>query len=70
MAAASAQRNETTESVIDSSMCWPPRPWARAKRAAVTAWPAKSAVTLSAAVWRRNSGSPTSGSAWLAANPP
>ena len=34
------------------------------------AWLANSAVTLSAAVWRRNTGMPSSGSAWLAAKPP
>ena len=34
------------------------------------AWLAKSAVTLSAAVWRRNTGRPSSGFAWFAAKPP
>mgnify|MGYP001610971813 CR=1 FL=1 len=38
-------------------------------RAAVMAWVAKRAVTLSAAVWRRKTGMPSSGSAWLTARP-
>ena len=70
LAAESAQRNDTTASIIDSSRCWPPRPFARANSAAVIACDAYSAVTLSAAVWRRNTGTPSAGSAWLAASPP
>ena len=59
--AESAQRNDTTASVIDSSRCWPPAPFARANSAAVIAWLAYSAVTLSAAVCRRNTGTPVVG---------
>ena len=46
-----------TASIIDSSTCWPPLPRARERNsAAVIACAAYSAVTLSAAVWRRNTG--------------
>ena len=51
-------------------MCWPPAPRSRANSAAVIACAAYSAVTLSAAVWRRNTGMPSAGSAWFAARPP
>ena len=54
--AASTHRNDTTASSIDSSTCWPPAPRSRANSAAVMAWTAVSAVTLSAAVWRRKTG--------------
>ena len=70
LAAESAHRNETTASIIESSMCWPPLPRSRANSAAVIACAAYSAVTLSAAVCRRNTGMPSSGSAWFAARPP
>ena len=70
LAAESAQRNETTASIIESSTCWPPRPRSRANSAAVIAWLAYSAVTLSAAVWLQEGGHAVVGSAWFAAKPP
>ena len=44
--------------------------WRAANSAAVIACAANSAVTLSAAVWRRNTGTPSAGSAWFVAKPP
>jgi hypothetical protein len=51
------------------AQCCPPAPRSRAKRAAVIACAAASAVALSATMLRTSSGAPVRGSAWEAAIP-
>ncbi len=67
--AASGQRNAMAASNIASSMCCPPAPRSRAKSAAVIAWAAVYAVTLSQTRLRSAVGLPVAGSVCTPAIP-
>ena len=68
--AESGQRKAIEASIMATSRCWPPTsPRSRASSAAVMAWAAVQAVTLSQTSVRRSAGTPVAVSVCTAAMP-